>query len=369
MASVTRNDVTEVFRIMLGRKPESEAAIAAHSQAASYRDLVLNVASSQEFQQRTNNSPFYVYNSLIDAEAIIRSHANPQARPVPGFYTNYLGVKILPKYLPEGLGGTEGKLEEIPIPGNWHADLAEWAAALRAVDLARGTFRMAELGCGWGCWMNNAGVAARRRGLNVELIGIDGDRGHIGFAMECCEINGFARDQVKILHGIAAAHDGIALFPNQEVPGVSYGLQPIFDPSPEIRQAAMASGHFSELPVIGLSKMIAERRLDLLHIDIQGGEADLIHSCRKILREQVAYIVVGAHSREIEGRIFEDLLGDGWLLEIERPAILTLTASGPKIRIDGLQGWRNAGLIPDSLLENVERVGRRLIKAVSRRLR
>jgi hypothetical protein len=40
-------------------------------------------------------------------------------------------------------------VEPIPIPANWHADIAEWAAALRAVDLARGSFTMAELGCGW----------------------------------------------------------------------------------------------------------------------------------------------------------------------------------------------------------------------------
>lgn len=347
MAMVTRDDVILGYHTLLGREPESEAAIAAHSGAASYKELVINLASSWEFQRRVDHSPFYVYNSLIDAEAIIRNHANPEARPVPGFYTNFLGVRILPKYLPDGLRGTEGMLEQIPIPANWHADLAEWAAALRAVDLARNSFRMAELGCGWGCWMNNTGVAARRRGLDVEVIGIDGDEGHVGFAIECCENNAFARDQVRVLHGIAAAYDGVALFPRQEVSGVSYGLQPIFDAPQEERRIAVASGNFSEIPMISLSSMIGEGRLDLLHIDIQGSEAELIHSCRKILKERVAYIVVGAHSREIEGRIFEDLLADGWRLEIERPAFLTLTAEGPKVRIDGLQGWRNVGLIPD----------------------
>jgi hypothetical protein len=40
-------------------------------------------------------------------------------------------------------------VEGIPIPANWHADIAEWAAALRAVELAEETFTVVELGCGW----------------------------------------------------------------------------------------------------------------------------------------------------------------------------------------------------------------------------
>jgi hypothetical protein len=38
-------------------------------------------------------------------------------------------------------------------------------------------------------------------------------------------------------------------------------------------------------------------------------------------------VVVGTHSRQIEGRFFEMLFGEGWKLEIERPAILNLIGS------------------------------------------
>jgi hypothetical protein len=34
---------------------------------------------------------------------------------------------------------------------------------------------MIELGCGWGCWMNNAGVAARSTDRRVHVIGVEGD--------------------------------------------------------------------------------------------------------------------------------------------------------------------------------------------------
>jgi hypothetical protein len=61
------------------------------------------------------------------------------------------------------------------------------------------------------------------------------------------------------------------------------------------------------------------------------------------LNSKVAYIVVGTHSRQIEGRIMDTLLATGWILEIERPAILSL-AGAPVVTVDGVQGWRNPRL-------------------------
>jgi hypothetical protein len=151
-------------------------------------------------------------------------------KPRDGYLTNFLGVVIHCKFLPKILEDRGGQVEGIPIPANWHADIAEWGAALRAVDLAKKTFAMAELGCGWGCWMNNTGVAARRRGLKPYLIGVEGDKGHVAFAREACATNGFGEDKVRLYHGIAAATTGTALFPRQTTSGVEWGLEP--QPSP-----------------------------------------------------------------------------------------------------------------------------------------
>jgi sugar/nucleoside kinase (ribokinase family) len=120
------------------------------------------------------------------------------------------------------LQGRAGEVEGIPIPANWHADVAEWGAALRTVDLARNSFTVVELGCGWGCWMNNTGVAARRAGLDVNLIGIEGDAGHLRFAKEACAANGFAPQQVTLYRGAAAPASGIALFPREQQAGIEW---------------------------------------------------------------------------------------------------------------------------------------------------
>jgi hypothetical protein len=292
-------------------------------------------------------SPFFHYNSNFDAQEVIKAHAVQHLKPNAQYLTNFLGVLIDPKFFPQILEGKAGQVEPIPIPANWHADIAEWAAALRAVDLSRDTFTVIELGCGWGCWLNNTGVAARRSSRKPFLIGVEGDRGHIGFAREAYLANGFLDTQVTLHHGIAAAKDGVALFPRQKIPGVQWGLEPILRPGPVKRATAKMSGMYEELPMISLAAASKDHhRIDLLHIDIQGGEADLIRDCVSLLSDKVAYILAGTHSREIEGRIFATLRAAGWALEIERPAILSLTNGVPQVTVDGVQGWRNPRLLP-----------------------
>jgi hypothetical protein len=292
-------------------------------------------------------SPFFHYNACFDPQAVIRRHAQADLNPHPDYLTNYLGVLVDPKYFPEALTERVGTVEDVPIPANWHADIAEWGAALRAVDLARHTFTMIELGCGWGCWMNNTGTAARRLGLDVHLIGVEGDPGHIVFAQEATGANGFKQSQIVLHHGIAAAAPGTALFPRQRRAGASWGLAPIFGASETERASALRSGSHDVLPMITLAELAAPKpHIDLLHVDIQGGEAGLIAASLSLLTEKVAYLVIGTHSRQIEGSLFDTLLGAGWRLEIERPAFLSIGGEGPAVTVDGVQGWRNPNLLP-----------------------
>lgn len=296
-----------------------------------------------------NPAAFEHYHSCFDAVEVIQKHAVDGLRPTPEFLTNFLGVKIDPMFLPEVLRGREGQIEPLPIPANWHADIAEWGGVLRAVDLAPGPrFVMAELGCGWGCWMSNSGTAARSTGFAPRLLGVEGDEGHCEFARQCLRTNGFNDGQFAILRGIAGARSGQALFPKQKQAGIAWGLEPILDPSPDQVSQAETSGTHDAVQIVGFERLFDdEKRIDLLHVDIQGGELALLESAVTLLNERVAYIVVGTHSREIEGSLFSLLLGQGWFLEIERPAFLSLeNSTRPSVIVDGVQGWRNPRLLP-----------------------
>jgi len=322
-----------------------------------------------------SQSPFYHYHSIFDPVGLVRKYAVGALGTHPEYLTNFMGVRVDPRYLPQVLSKRAGELEGLPIPANWHADLAEWGAALRAVDIAPGPeFVMAELGCGWGCWMANTGVAAKKRGLKVKLMGVEGDAGHCTFAIECLTNNKFEASEFSVTRGIAAAESGDALFPKQDVPGTAWGLEPVFGASAEEVERATANGSFDVLRMISLSELFdGVERVDLLHVDIQGGEGDLLDAARAVLDQKVAYVVVGTHSRQLEGRIFTTMLQAGWTLEMERPAILGLKTRGePRIEVDGLQGWRNPRLDPKDwskppLLQRLRNVASDVRAAMRRR--
>ena len=348
MSSSPDDFAHDIFRGLLDRDadPSGLAAYGAMVTSGNRVGVIKSILSSAEWRRRMA-SPFNHFNSSIDAYTIIQKHLNPDRAPKAGHVVNFLGVAVNRDFLPKHIASKLPDVEGPPNPANWHTDVSEVAAALRAVNLAEHTFTMIELGCGWGCWMNSTGVAARRRGLNVHLIGIEGDPKHISFAREACATNGFSTDEVQLYHGIAAASNGVALFPRQDEAGESWGLEPIFHADAKQRADALDAGGYIELPMISLADAIGNHdRIDLLHIDIQGGEAELIRDCLRLITEKVAYLVIGTHSRQIEGTIFASLLAEQWLLEIERPAILNLESPQPVVQVDGVQGWRNTRLNP-----------------------
>ncbi len=339
--------ITALFRGMLDRDPDP-VGLQYFQKRTDLESVVRDIKGSSEFVQKQRASPFFHYQSRFDAEALMHKYAVPQPRMRPGLLVNFLDVAVAPKFLPEILSNAAGTVEGIPIPANWHADVAEWGAVLRSIDLARDTFRMAELGCGWGCWINNACVTAKRRGLRVHGIGVEGDEGHIAFAKEACRLNGLTESEVTLHHAIASGRDGVALFPRQERAGIEWGLQAIFDATSEQRAEAARNGTHVELPTLSLESMTGGEMLDFLHIDIQGAEIDVAAASIDFLCDKVAYMMIGTHSRQIEGRLLDLLLAHGWVLEIERPAFLTLTVPQPGITVDGVQGWRNPRLLPET---------------------
>jgi hypothetical protein len=324
------------------RLHDSRNALAAELQTVEER--IRNLEGQVEAARGT---PFFAYFANFDALECMRRHEVHDRNPTPGFQTNWLGVLVDPKIIPF-LADQGGKLDHFPLPANWHADIAEWASALHAVELARPeTFNMIELGCGWGCWMNNTGVAAKRTGRKVHVIGIEGDEGHVEFAREALVRNGFSQDEYTLHRGIAAATGGTALFPRQEHPGHSWGSAPVFGATQEQRDQAVATGSHDVLPMVSLETAIGDRdRIDLLHIDIQGGEADLIESCLPILNEKVAYVLIGTHSKQIEARLYDILTSSGWSIEMERPAFYQVKNWTPELIVDGVQAWRNPRFIP-----------------------
>jgi Methyltransferase FkbM domain len=350
---MTRDDVVWAYRLYLDREPESEYAIQFALKTFSNRkDWIQSIQHCDEYKKKAaqigtdsslEQNPFWHYTSDFDAIGMINKYAKIHNRPSPSHVTNFLGVKIRPAFFPNILANQIGTVEQAPIPANWHADIAEWASCLRSVDLAGDQFVMAELGCGWGCWMNNLGVAAKSAGKKIKLYGIEADQEHLGFARASLKDNGITEDEFVLTQGIVGKTGSIALFPSIES-SINWGGTAIFNPSRQQLSEAVTSGKYVPMPVIDLGALVKdEKRLDLIHVDIQGAELGLLTEIFDFLCAKVRYIFIGTHSKQIESGLF-DLFSsnNSWKLEMERPAIFQLLDGRPVIKVDGVQAWRNS---------------------------
>lgn len=286
----------------------------------------------------------YHYYCEFDAFGLITSFALADQAPEEGVLKNFLGVKVPPKIYPRLLASLAGKVEGVPDPGNWHADIAEWGAALLSVVRAEDTYRIVELGCGWGCWLVNMGAAARARGLTVDLIGIEGDRTHLANAAEVLALNGFSEAEYSLHHGIAGPKPGKAIFPDPDADAAAWGGEAIFYPGRRLLKQAEADPTVQVLDCRTLQELSRNQPIDLLHIDIQGAETDYVEGNMAELRRHVRRVLIGTHGRAIEGRLITHFLDQGWILEMERPAVAPLKAGRPVTGIDGVQLWRNPKL-------------------------
>jgi FkbM family methyltransferase len=348
-ARFSENDVvTALYRSLLGRTPDP-SGFDAHMKSMRVNGLVHVVGEfvgSAEFRNRyqlaPKPEPLWNYAAAFDPVQTILAHENRAREAFPNHRVNFFGVAVnVGRFFPDLK--LDNIVEPPPIPGNWHADVAEFGAALRAVERAGNSFTMAELGCGWGCWMNITAVAARLAGKKPFVIGVEGDEGHLEFAREALSTNGVSPLEYKLFHGIAAAKSGAAFFPKQERAGSMWGLEPVFAVSGDQISSLRKNEKYNELRMVSLLEVIGDHPyLDLLHIDIQGGETDLIRDSIDILNQRVSYIVVGTHSRVIDGEIIDILSRNGgWKLEIERPCFFTIHDGRPQTGMDGVQGWYN----------------------------
>jgi hypothetical protein len=90
--------------------------------------------------------------------------------------------------------------------------------------------------------------------------------------------------------------------------------------------------------------VLREDRWDLIHIDIQGDEHDICNSCIEDLNDRVHWIVVGTHSRKIDGDMLQLLTRAQWELEHEQPTTFQFRRNTPleaMTTMDGTQVWRN----------------------------
>lgn len=281
---------------------------------------------------------------LEESNGIFRSFERYSGPGQRGYITSFIGTKTRTNVV-SNLDLWDGIVEGYPEEGALHGTPMEWAGTLKAVLEAKQSFRMFELGAGWGPWCAVGHKAARQREINdVFFVGVEGDPGHVRFMEDHFTVNGLSPKQYTIISGVVGTIDGNALFPRAKDPSNVYGGVPKFESS---NFHALAFDEF----INGSSEQIDDVQrtaafslhtlierfsfLDLIHCDIQGGELELFSHSLDLVSMKVKRVVIGTHSWRIDHELIGLFSSRGWVLE---------GAEDCSMNADGTQVWRNPHL-------------------------
>lgn len=355
---LTPQDVRQAYRLLFDRQPESDEVVEQH--AGAHDDVwsfLRTLMDAPEFRNRV--ADFANPRTTLDWRALRARFEQPHAPTRPGYVTDFLGLQTRADFL-GAAARFEGRIDGLPVAGDAHCSPAEWIAGLRGVELAGEDFVAVELGAGWGAWMAILSRAARIRGAKRTLvIGCEADELHCRMMREHLAANGLAPRDYRLFEGAVGPRRGVAIFPICEDSRNDWGLRPVFcrtereaeaivaDPAAHADYRGFQFKGFHRVSCFTLADVMeGVDRVDVMHIDIQGGEFDLIEQNLELLHCRVGYLAIGTHSRTIEGQLIAALSAAGWVLEVEEPCSFDIAQASFPPLVDGLQGWRNTALRP-----------------------
>jgi FkbM family methyltransferase len=350
--------IEQAYQVFLGRKADP-AGMQAHitflEKGGTPAELLSIFSNSDEYQRRSFVSS-YVNRWIGFSESdihFLESCRKPDLKPTAGFVTDFIGSKSRISALWRGCEHLDGIIHPLPIPGDFHADANEWIGTLKAVKAATGSFSVMELGAGMGPWVAAAGVAAMNRGItDIYICAVEGDAGRFALLQQHLADNGLDNVPQSIMQAAVGVEDGIAYWPRLDDPANQAGARPMragVEDDKVYLKHGFSLQSMVEVKVVSFSSLLAQRPFwDLIHIDVQGTEVELCLACAAELKKRARYMVIGTHSRKLDGDLLDLFHKEGWRLEHERPSVMTYDRNFKDLSVcttqDGTQVWRNPRL-------------------------
>lgn len=344
----TAAEIAAAYQAILGRAPESEEMVAAWSASGLGLDEIgLRLLASPEFLARAHRRALGLLGALSEEELGLLFHFQQPAEPISDSIISFVGARTRVDVMAT-LRGAGGVVEGLPLPCNFHGDIHEWLGLLRAVRGAHESFVAVELGAGWGPWLVAGALAARRRGIErISLSAVEGDAGKLPMIEQHFRDNGIDPAEHRIMHGVVAARDGRARFPEPVDASADWGTASLDGEARRGRRDgnALRPDRVVTLPAFSLASILEPwERVDFVHCDIQGDEVSVVRSARRVLDRKVAWLVVGTHGRDLELELLRELSQRGWTLEYEQPCRLAQQHGAVVLVVDGVQVWSNPRL-------------------------
>ena len=338
---VTREAVEWAYRLILGRPPESDAAVSYHLVGCPSIEALR--ARFQRSREASVERPSTVGESV--PVNIISQFKSWSGKAENDSFRDFLGVRTRLSFVPAAYSRLAGTTQGLPgMETMTFHDVGEWTGLLSGVLDAKGRFVGMELGAGWGPWIVSGAAAARQQGIqDIRLIGVEGSSSHVNFMSQHLRDNALDPEDHLILHAVVGTYDGVARFPKLERPELQWGAEAIFAGSDSPASSTVQRfTEYEEVRCVSVSTLLAGLPpIDVVHIDIQGAEAEVVHASIEALSSQVRRLVVGTHSRAIEAKLMALLPLAGWILELEKPCVVAQSKNIISLRRDGVQVWRN----------------------------
>lgn len=301
-------------------------------------------------------SPLQHYPGFEPADlAVFDAFQVPGRKPEAGFIVDFLGVRTRCSSLATPQRAFDGQVLGNPVPGDYHAEAIEYIGLLKSVLAARDRYAILELGAGWGPWLVSGAAAARHRGItDIRLVGVEADPGHFEFMAQHLRDNGLDPAACTLLKAAVGTGPGKARWPKVADAANDWGSRPARVAGGEVdaRDANYLGGlldQYLDVEIIDVADVLARQPVwDCVHIDVQGWELDICTRGGPLLHERARYVILGTHSRKLDGDLFHLFHARGWLLEHEKPTRMAfrpgcLVLEGMNIA-DGTQVWRNPRL-------------------------
>lgn len=175
---------------------------------------------------------------------------------------------------------------KLPVLNEHYLD---WVVVLESVARARGTYRVVELGAGWGTWSSAALAACRQNPdiVSVEAVAVEADLTHWNWMKDHFARNRFPADGVHLIHGAVGAGSGEISFPVIDNPEEDYGAS--------TRNRSAAEYVTVRAYTIGEILDRLTGPADFMHVDIQGVEYDVLPAAMDLLNDRVKAVLVGTH--------------------------------------------------------------------------
>jgi FkbM family methyltransferase len=269
-----------------------------------------------------------------------------------GYFAYFLGNRTRADYWafsPEIRAVYDQDRHEAFSTPSFDDNIFDWLALLEAVVEASGEFTMAALGAGWGRWLVAAAFAATQRTLPFRLVGVEAEPTHYAWMLEHFRDNGLDPAEHDLIEAAAAGENGHAWFYFGK-PDAWYGQSLIRDAALNNRAPGAEIDYNGEkarlVRTIDLATLTAAyRRIDYLHMDVQGAELDFLSSGPPLLDRKVRRVLVGTHSESIEQGLRELFGSLGWRCQYDLPMNAQAQVNETVVTIgDGVQVWINPAL-------------------------